>query len=154
MQLSRAESEVDALTGLLNRRGWERFIEHEQARLQRFGDPASVVVLDLDGLKNVNDTAGHDAGDRLLRQTAQVLQETVRAADVVARLGGDEFGVIALVTSPDQATHLVDRLTRRLTESGISASIGHAPASVTVDLRQAQTNADESMYDNKQRRTR
>ncbi|MDT7745043.1 MAG: hypothetical protein QOE59_4121 [Actinomycetota bacterium] len=92
-ELERAvsDAETDPLTGLLNRRGWERWIAREEERFRRFGDPASVVMMDLDGLKAVNDRQGHDAGDRFIRRTADTLAGAVRGGDPLARLGGDEF---------------------------------------------------------------
>ncbi|HET9691653.1 MAG TPA: sensor domain-containing diguanylate cyclase, partial [Acidimicrobiales bacterium] len=82
---------TDALTGLRNRRGWDDVVTLEAERLGRFGDPAVVVVVDLDGLKVINDTVGHGAGDAHIRRAAAVLAGAVRGEDVLARLGGDEF---------------------------------------------------------------
>src|SRR5215213_36604 len=87
---------TDPLTGVGNRRAWDRLLNAEEARCRRYGSVASLVAVDLDELKRVNDRDGHAAGDRLLRRTAQVIDSTRRAADVVARLGGDEFGVLAV----------------------------------------------------------
>ena len=70
LEQARREADTDPLTGLLNRRGWDRFLRLEEERFQRFGDPACVVIIDLDQLKVVNDTHGHDAGDRYIRRAA------------------------------------------------------------------------------------
>ena len=147
-----AEAEIDALTGLYNRRGWDRFLEHEEARYRRFGDVGSVVVLDLDGVKSVNDEFGHDAGDAHLRKAAQVLRENTRAVDIVARLGGDEFGILAANTSPEQAEVLVDRLEQRLAAAGTPGSIGHAPYSIGTGFQGSWRTADELMYQRKRAR--
>ena len=90
------EAETDALTGLWNRRGWDRLFAMEEERCQKYGHPACVLVLDLDGLKGVNDASGHGAGDDLLRRVAQILKRNVRESDVLARVGGDEFGILLI----------------------------------------------------------
>jgi diguanylate cyclase (GGDEF)-like protein len=149
-----ADSERDVLTGLLNRRGWERALAAEEARCARSGLPATVIVLDLDGLKQVNDSAGHAAGDDLLRRTAEVLQEDSRPTDVLARLGGDEFAVLVTATGSDPddagADAYVARLSGRLTAAEVPVSLGYAPR--TGGLVQAWHRADAAMYDVKARR--
>jgi diguanylate cyclase (GGDEF)-like protein len=84
----------DPLTGLANRTFFNEKIEYAVARLRRHGEVFAVLMLDLDRFKNVNDTLGHQAGDRLLQETAQRLRSSLRETDVVARLGGDEFAII------------------------------------------------------------
>ncbi|MCU1625183.1 MAG: diguanylate cyclase with sensor [Pseudonocardia sp.] len=126
LEQARREAEVDALTGLLNRRGWDRYLRHEEQRFRRFGDPACVVVLDLDHLKIVDDTQGHEAGDHYIQRAATVLAGTVRKGDVLARLGGDEFGVVAVGATPEQAGELVARAERAMAAAGVAGSFGHA----------------------------
>ena len=84
----------DPLTGLANRRLLDELLEAELAPTQRSGTPLAVAYVDLDGLKQVNDTHGHDAGDAVLRETARRLVSIVGDADVVARIGGDEFVIV------------------------------------------------------------
>ena len=84
----------DPLTGLANRRLLDELLGRAIQRAKRLGTPLSVVFLDLDTFKSVNDTYGHEAGDAVLRVTAARLQTAVRDADVVARYGGDEFIVV------------------------------------------------------------
>jgi diguanylate cyclase (GGDEF)-like protein len=91
------EAVIDDLTGLLNRRGWRYTAPRELARAGRSGNPITVVTLDLDNFKELNDELGHEEGDRALRDTAERIRATLRAGDVVARLGGDEF--VALLTN-------------------------------------------------------
>jgi diguanylate cyclase (GGDEF)-like protein len=146
------DSETDALTGLLNRRGWDRFVLREEERFRRFGDDASVIVMDLDNLKTVNDVQGHDAGDVYIRNAAHALAATVRAGDVLARLGGDEFGVIAVGATPDQAASFVARAEAALAAAGVSGSFGHAPYSIVAGFPGAWKAADEAMYVEKRRR--
>lgn len=146
LETAQRESETDALTGLLNRRGWDRFVEREEERFRRFGDDATVIVMDLDNLKTVNDVQGHDAGDDYIRCAARALDSTVRAGDVLARLGGDEFGVIAIGATPEQAEHFVLRAEEALAEAGVSGSFGHAPYSIVAGFPGAWKAADEAMY--------
>ena len=101
------EAETDALTGLLNRRGWDRWTAREEPRLRRLGDPASVVVVDLDLLKVVNDTHGHEAGDAYLRRAADVLRRAVDGTGAVARLGGDEFALVDRKSTRLNSSHPV-----------------------------------------------
>lgn len=89
-----ARADHDALTGLLNRRGFDRELARTLASCKRYGGDAALIYLDLDGFKRVNDRFGHAAGDRALVTVAEVLKKGVRESDTVARLGGDEFAVI------------------------------------------------------------
>ncbi len=143
---ARLEAESDALTGLLNRRGWDRYLAVEEDRYKRFGDPGSVVILDLDRLKDINDSRGHGAGDDHIRLAAHTLRDTARSTDVVARLGGDEFGVVATNTSPDDTRALVVRLQAALSAAGVAGSFGHAPYTIVSGFPGAWKAADEAMY--------
>jgi diguanylate cyclase (GGDEF)-like protein len=145
------DAETDQLTGLLNRRGWDRWLAREEERYQRFGDPAVVVAFDLDGLKAVNDTEGHDAGDRYLRRFADALRSATRHGDPVARLGGDEFGLIASV-GVDEVEPLVARLRGVLDDAGVPCSIGVAPFNVAGGFTGAAAEADAAMYEDKRTR--
>jgi diguanylate cyclase (GGDEF)-like protein len=87
-------SQHDALTQLVNRRGFEQRLEAERARLQRGGRPFALISLDVDHFKSVNDRHGHGAGDQVLVGVARVLEREARAADVVARTGGEEFSLL------------------------------------------------------------
>ncbi|MCX7297413.1 MAG: GGDEF domain-containing protein, partial [Hyphomicrobiales bacterium] len=89
-----ARADVDPLLDILNRRGFERELARSLAYVRRYGTDATLMVIDLDGFKGVNDRHGHAAGDALLKAVAAALRGKVRASDVVARLGGDEFGVL------------------------------------------------------------
>ena len=84
----------DVLTNLLNRRGWDRIVTQAEYNRTTYGHKHCVVIIDLDGLKSINDTYGHTAGDALLKQLATLMSTQMRASDIVARLGGDEFGLI------------------------------------------------------------
>jgi diguanylate cyclase (GGDEF)-like protein len=89
-----ARADVDPLTDVLNRRGFERELKRSLAYVKRYGPSAALLYLDLDGFKSVNDRHGHAAGDAVLKAIAMVLNRHVRASDLVARLGGDEFAVL------------------------------------------------------------
>ena len=153
-ELAELDALTDPLTGVGNRRAWDRLLDSEEARCRRYGSVASLVAVDLDELKRVNDRHGHAAGDRLLRRTAQVIDSTRRAADVVARLGGDEFGVLAVECDEPAAKVLADRLRGALEAAGIRASVGHATRQPTGTLAQAWSAADAEMYAHKRRATR
>jgi diguanylate cyclase (GGDEF)-like protein len=152
LERARREADLDPLTGLLNRRGWNRYVRAEEQRFRRFGDPACVVVIDLDQLKVVNDTYGHAAGDRYICRAAVVLAETVRAGDVLARLGGDEFGIVAVGATVGHGRELVGRAERAMAAAGIAGSFGLAPYAVVGGFAEAWRQADEAMYAQKQRR--
>ena len=150
-ELAELDALTDPLTGVGNRRAWDRLLEAEEARCQRYGSVASLVAIDLDELKQVNDRDGHAAGDRLLLRTAQVIDSTRRAADVVARLGGDEFGVLAVECDEPAAKVLAGRLRGALEAAGIRASVGHATRQPSGTLAKAWSAADAQMYAHKRR---
>jgi diguanylate cyclase (GGDEF)-like protein len=152
LESARLDAETDALTGLLNRRGWDRYLAVEEDRYKRFGDPGSVVILDLDRLKDINDSLGHGAGDDHIRLAAHTLRDTARSTDIVARLGGDEFGVVATNTSPGDARALVVRLQAALNAAGVAGSFGHAPYTIVSGFPGAWKAADEAMYAEKAQR--
>jgi diguanylate cyclase (GGDEF)-like protein len=125
------QARTDALTGVANVRVRDERLEYEIARHRRAGRELALLVLDLDRFKEVNDTLGHPAGDRLLRDVAAVLSATVRSGDTIARPGGDEFCVIAPETGRGEAQRLAERIEIALSTLDaagrpLSASIGLA----------------------------
>src|SRR2546423_8652294 len=142
--LGQAEREamVDALTGCLNRRGWAKRIEGEERRCRRHGLGAVVVVVDVDGLKAVNDGRGHAAGDQHLITCAGALRTAVRGEDLVARLGGDEFAVLAVQTTSEAPHAVVTHVEHALDAAGVRASLGWALRSSHPSLAGAVTAAD------------
>jgi len=153
-RVERAETEAatDMLTEVGNRRLWDRLLASEEARCRRYGSTAGIVVVDLDGLKEVNDLQGHRAGDALLRRTAEVIQDRVQESDLVARLGGDEFGVLLAETHADGVAAVVERLRAALREAGIPASVGGGVRQPTATLAEAWRDADDRMYESKRAR--
>ncbi len=112
----RRQAFMDALTGLYNRRFMEAELFLLQSRAGRYGHAYSVLVLDLDGLKRVNDTFGHDAGDLALVKFADILRGAVRGSDVAIRTGGDEFVVILSETPCENVYIVFDRIRSRVRE--------------------------------------
>ncbi len=145
------ESLSDALTGLTNRRGWDELLSREESRAKRYGDPATVIVIDLDGLKRTNDLLGHGAGDDLLKRTADALRKTTRESDVASRIGGDEFGVLLVGCDVTQVDTAVERMRLALAEAGVAASIGACARQPAGGLEAAFAEADVMMLTEKRR---
>jgi len=150
----------DSLTELYNHRYFYEQLAHEVERANRYGHPVSVILLDLDKFKEVNDTYGHLMGDKLLSLIGKVINEQVRGADIAARYGGDEFAIILPDTPKAAAQGTADKLARAIasgrTSAGqsegvaVSASCGVAScpdeARTVSDLLQL---ADERVYESK-----
>lgn len=149
LERSQVEAATDHLTGLVNRRGWEKSIQKEEARAKRYGNPVSVFMIDLDNLKEVNDREGHAGGDALIKRAADCLRSSVRESDLVARLGGDEFGILAVECNKKGAEALYTTLEKNLISQGISASIGHAQRRSPQHLDAVIARADANMYQEK-----
>ena len=113
-----ALSQTDALTGLANRRALSSLLEREIRRSERYGTPVSLLLIDVDGLKQVNDNHGHSAGDRVLRGVADAITESLRDTDVGARWGGDEFAIVAPNTTAEAALRSAERLVVRVAKAG------------------------------------
>lgn len=153
---------VDELTGLHNRRGLYTLVERELKIAKRLGTEICLLYADLDGFKAINDDFGHMEGDKILRQTARILQMTFRNADIIARVGGDEFVVVPIGTKSDDVDTVIARLERNIElwnkgkdiRHRLSLSIGvsyYNPES-PITLDELLTRADRCMYDNKRNR--
>jgi diguanylate cyclase (GGDEF)-like protein len=143
----------DTLTGLPNRALFMEHLEHAIARSRRRGTPITVMFLDLDGFKAVNDTLGHEAGDEVLKSVADGLQRSLREEDMVARLGGDEFGIV-LEESTSGAMLSARRILRRFErpwslsarDVPVGVSIGIATRDSEEELDELVRQADTAMY--------
>ena len=120
---------LDPLTGLRNRRAAATMFEAALAHARRHGQPVAIAVADMDGLKRINDTQGHAAGDEALRQFAAVLTSNLRAGDAAFRFGGDEFVVVA----PDSRAANLEQLFTRVRGAGPAFSVGFAEAPADSD---------------------
>lgn len=158
----RALSLIDDLTGLYNRRGFMDLGEQHLKLARRSGRGLSLVYLDLDRFKTINDTFGHHVGDRGLRKISDILKTTFRRSDLLARLGGDEFAVLALEASGEDAELLMARLRERIEEFNeegeepfkLSASLGLAryDNGGRVRLDELLAKADVAMYEEKRQK--
>jgi diguanylate cyclase (GGDEF)-like protein len=146
---------TDALTGLANRHAFQVRLREEWRRSRRYRAPLALLLIDVDGLKRVNDEQGHEAGDRVLRDVAGAIRHTLRGTDIGARWGGDEFAIIAPNTGPQAAQRLAHRLlghTRARTRDDgapLTVSVGLAVLDPTQRRRESaemlMRNADEAL---------
>jgi diguanylate cyclase (GGDEF)-like protein/PAS domain S-box-containing protein len=145
----------DFLTGLYNR----QYFELEMEKLQNSRrQPVSILALDMNGLKEINDNQGHAAGDELLIVSAEVIRKAFRPEDIVARMGGDEFFVILPETNKETAQKIVERVKQVINEynqlypnqNPINFSMGFASNETTKNLREVMRMADREMYKNKE----
>lgn len=144
---------TDPLTGLANRSRFFSLATTEIKRSQRFGHPLTVIMFDIDFFKHINDTFGHEAGDRTLRNCANLCRSLVREHDTVARIGGEEFALLLPETDPANARILAERFRMAVEkllvehDTGITVSLGIAavrPGETAVDA--ALSRADQAMY--------
>lgn len=145
---------LDTLTGLLNRQSLQHDIERELARIKRYPAQASLVFLDIDGFKQVNDVYGHAAGDRALRQLAAALTKETRSVDLLGRYGGEEFVLYFPETPEDDGVRIIERMLnqfRHLSQAEsngpltFSAGIVEAPRD-GADFATLVERADQAMY--------
>jgi diguanylate cyclase (GGDEF)-like protein len=134
------ESSTDGLTGLINHRRVQVLLAQEVSRAHRFQRPLSVVLLDIDNFKDVNDTHGHPVGDAVLRRVASLLSSVVREVDYLARTGGEEFLLIATETDGALAREVAERM--RLILSNADFGIGRP---VTASFGVSQLRSDEAV---------
>jgi len=145
----------DSLINLPNRRGFMRELERLIARVDRYGINAAMLFVDLDGLKIINDTFGHRAGDEALIQVAGLLSKGVRHSDVVARIGGDEFGILLEcsdeASAQETAARLIDQISAcEFLHEGealpLSVAIGVGMIDALDTAETVMERADEAMY--------
>lgn len=158
-KLLRELAERDGLTGLYNHRYFEKALEREFERARRYHRDLSLVMIDLDGFKAINDACGHPQGDQVLKQVARLLRQGVRFVDTVARYGGDEFAVILPETDLRTTARIANRLLREIRKSPflyegkifpLSASLGVAGLSTSHTSHQSLLDeADGILYEAK-----
>jgi diguanylate cyclase (GGDEF)-like protein len=157
------ENKRDTLTGSYNRAHFDQLLQRAYDNAQRHGGPLSVAFADLDNFKAVNDTFGHQAGDRILQNTARVLRENTRETDFIARYGGEEFIVLLPATDADTARRICDRIvsalqmmTHEIDENRVRVTISigcatHAPGSLFANATDLVKAADQALYTAKMR---
>lgn len=143
---------TDKLTGLNNRQKLDQTLNYEISQFQRYGSKLSVILIDLDDFKNVNDNYGHIKGDEVLIKTAKLLKINVRDSDTVGRWGGEEFLVILPKSSEEEAVLVADKLRKAIEkkvfcpECNITASLGVAELKPDMTITNLLTLADKSLY--------
>ena len=146
------ESSHDALTGLFNRRSYEKMIQSEIARCTRYSSKLSLIVFDVDKFKVINDHNGHGAGDRVLADIAGSVKDCIRITDVVFRVGGDEFAVICPETDVDGAFQLAEKIRKRIEQHSFATgntetvSLGIAEFKKGITKQVLYKHADTALY--------
>jgi diguanylate cyclase (GGDEF)-like protein len=153
-------SRTDRLTRLYNRGYWEECLKQEYNRIRRTGVVSSLVIFDIDHFKNINDSYGHQAGDEVIRMTAQKLMETQRSTDISGRYGGEEFVIVLLDTCEDDARCFAERLRSEIEaltvdhdENRINFTISLGIAECSGDLKEYSgwlERADRALYEAKE----
>jgi len=152
---------TDELTGLCNRRGFMAIAERQLKIGHRTGRGILLFFMDIDGMKQINDSFGHGEGDQVLRRTAKALKMTFRDSDVIARLGGDEFAVLAIEASDNSESAIRARLAEDLktvsageTRYAINLSLGAVRINIcsNASIGEWMVRADQAMYEQKRRR--
>ncbi|MFA5412965.1 MAG: GGDEF domain-containing protein [Patescibacteria group bacterium] len=145
---------VDPLTGALNRAGVELAVVNELAFSKRFTSPLSVIAIDVDIFKGINDTYGHPAGDEILKEIIRRFRTALRPYDVIGRMGGDEFVIILRGATPENAALVAERLRKAV--AAVPFSFGKSTFSVTISLgvteaktKEGLEEADRALYEAK-----
>jgi diguanylate cyclase (GGDEF)-like protein len=150
------EARTDGLTGLLNRRAWDEALHREVARRERQGGSLSLLIIDIDHFKRINDTLGHPVGDAVLRKVSALLQAQTRAEDILGRIGGEEFALVlagcdldGALNRAEQIRELIDGTSRTWPEVGMAVTVSIGAAAIpgqTSDPSQLMTLADGALY--------
>jgi diguanylate cyclase (GGDEF)-like protein/putative nucleotidyltransferase with HDIG domain len=136
------QARIDPKTGLFNARHFGAVLNEELARAQRFGRPLSLIMADLDLLREINNTYGHLAGDGVLAGIAKVFQSQLRHYDVPARFGGEEFAILLPETPSDQALEIAERIRRAVADQQFEVETSSEPISVTISMGVASSPDD------------
>ena len=151
LELLEHRSVTDPLTGLYNRYHFDATMSREIARCRRYGVPLSLLLVDVDRLKLMNDRWGHHAGDQALGRVAVAIQKSLRGTDIAARLGGDEFAIILPDTDAVAGLIVATRIRRNLVENAssmvtVSGGLVELPRDVDVSTAQLMLVADHALY--------
>lgn len=158
-----AQSEIDPLTGVLNRRGWEAALANihtnvASRRVANYGEQQFVLFADVDHFKSINDQHGHAVGDRVLFELCQILRANVRSSDAVARIGGDEFALVLTIPADCEPRAVLGRIQDAIcthpweqiaSTLKVSISVGAQPLSSNVALAETLSGADRLLYQSK-----
>src|SRR5690606_18938254 len=136
---------TDALTGTQNRRFFDDALREYLAEFRRIDKPVGLMVLDLDHFKLINDTHGHDVGDKVLREVARCLKDLTRYHDVVARLGGEEFAIVAPNMNQEALVKLAERIRKAI--SALAVDAGNVRLKITTSVGLAVWNGKETADD-------
>src|SRR6185295_10342064 len=158
-QLLSEQSRTDGLSGLLNRQHWEDAVSAEFQRWKRYGRRTSLLMLDIDHFKAINDQHGHPVGDEVIRNVASILRAALREEDVPGRYGGEEFGVLLPDTPAAGAEVIAERIRRRIEGAAVArsglrttVSIGIAELGAEdIDYTVGISHADRALYAAKER---
>jgi diguanylate cyclase (GGDEF)-like protein/PAS domain S-box-containing protein len=154
------QANTDSLTGLATRRHFLERVSQELGRAQRYGGPTSMILLDLDEFKAINDNNGHQVGDEVLKALGDICRSTLRSVDVAGRLGGEEFAILLPETNGSQAMEVAERLRKNIAETVVyvkngkpvqfTASMGvETLCDATLDIDRLLSNADLALYNAK-----
>ena len=153
-------SKTDGLTGLLNRKSWEDLLEKEFDRESRYQEECSLIIFDIDHFKKVNDGFGHPAGDEVIKQTADIVRQSIRKTDVAGRYGGEEYVILLPHTPIDSAKVLAERIRKKIEAKPayyegqiISYTVSMGVAAFDKSLKNPTTwidYADQALYQSKQ----
>jgi diguanylate cyclase (GGDEF)-like protein len=153
-------SRTDRLTGLNNRGYWEECLGQEFARQKRYGPKSSLVIFDIDHFKKINDHYGHQAGDEVIRTTAQLLMRNMRNSDIAGRYGGEEYVVLLVDTASDGAVYFAERLRKSVESQSITYNDQTIRWTISLGVSQAAGEmaaakdwleaADQALYRSKQ----
>lgn len=153
-------SKTDGLTGLLNRKSWEDLLEIEFDREKRYEESSSLIIFDIDHFKKVNDGFGHPAGDEVIRQTADIVKQSIRKTDIAGRYGGEEYVILLPHTPVDSAKVLAERIRKKVEAKPVyydGQIISYTISLGVAAFHQTQENptqwidqADQALYQSKQ----
>ncbi|WP_339899039.1 diguanylate cyclase [uncultured Gilvimarinus sp.] len=144
LEEQRAKALSDPLTGMPNREAYNERIHLEQQRFQRYGHPLTLAVCDLDYFKNINDTLGHQAGDRVLKVLSSAIAKRLREVDFFGRYGGEEFVIVMPETNAEQAFGVLDRIRAAIAKTAFNYKDTPVDITVSIGIAEFRAGADES----------